>query len=512
MIRSGLKLVLIFTLLITGSVYGQENAIKNGLDAITMEAVQGQLEFLASDWTRGRGTGDAGIYMAADYIASLFKVYGLKPGGDLETIRPSRDEMRMGVMPKQVRSYFQSFQLIEYSPGEDQFFSVISKKGTGSRTLNFVYRTDFSVNTSEVGIELNAPVVFVGYGLADKENKYDDYAGLDVEGKVILRLSGFPGHLDSSSAAFGKFHPEGPYSAYYLNREKNVIAESKGVAGIIEVTPGGTPYAGWADNIPFRYNSPFYEGDVPLRERYTRMRIPGDTLRTGTTTISVTMRVANEIVRGTGIRLNEFEEQVQRTMKPASRQLSGKSVYLKTTVNSRIVRDRNVLGVLEGENPDKIIVVGAHYDHMGEEKGYIWNGSDDNASGTVGVMTVAKACMAAGVKPKNTIVFAAWTAEEKGLLGSEYFVDNPFTPVGNILFNLNYDMISRNAPSDTSENQATLRYTEAYPELEEMTLIHIEEYGLDLEPIFIGMERPRGGSDFASFAAKDIPVLSFNAG
>ena len=500
------------SLLVSPSIQAQEDAIKNGLDAITHEAVQGQLEFLASDWTRGRGTGDAGIYMAADYIASMFKVYGLKPGGDYEMIRPSRDEMRMGVRPRQVKSYFQNFQLIEYYPGDKQYFSVISKNGTSSQTLNFTYRTDFSVNTSEVGIELNAPVVFVGYGLVDKENKYDDYAGLDVKGKVILRLSGFPGHRDSSSAAFGKFHPDGPYAAYYLVREKNRVAENKGVAAVIEVTPGGAPSPGWADNIPFRYNSPYYEGDVPLRERYTRMRIPGDTLRMGTTTISVTMRVANELVEGTGVRYEEFEEQVQRSMKPASRPLTGKSVYLKTTVISRIIRDRNVIGILEGEDPDKIIVIGGHYDHLGEENGYIWNGSDDNASGTVGVMTIAKACMATGVKPKNTIVFAAWTAEERGLLGSEYFVDHPCVPVENIHFNLNLDMISRNAPADTAENQATLRYTKAYPELEEMTRSHIERYNLDLDPIFMSMERPSGGSDFASFAAKEVPILSFNAG
>jgi Zn-dependent M28 family amino/carboxypeptidase len=88
-----------------------------------------------------------------------------------------------------------------------------------------------------------------------------------------------------------------------------------------------------------------------------------------------------------------------------------------TSVRSRIVTGRNVIGILEGENKDNVVVVGAHYDHVGARQGYVWNGTDDNASGTVGVMTIARVCVAAGVKPKNTIIFAAWTGEEQGPLG-----------------------------------------------------------------------------------------------
>ena len=89
---------------------------------------------------------------------------------------------------------------------------------------------------------------------------------------------------------------------------------------------------------------------------------------------------------------------------------------------------RNILGIIEGKNPDKFIVLGAHYDHVGIGNGYIWNGADDNGSGTVGVMTIAKAIMATGEKPENSIIFAFWTAEEEGLLGSRYYVRNPDVP------------------------------------------------------------------------------------
>jgi len=502
------SILFIFTL----SLQAQDEAVNKGLQAITQEAVQGQLEFLSSDWTRGRGTGDAGIFMAADYIASMFKVYGIKPGGDMVTVRPSRAEMQAGARPKQVRTYFQNLELIEYYPGEEQHLSILSNSGGTSEIINFMYKTDFFVYTTDVGMELTAPIVFVGYGMVDENNKYNDFSGLDVKGKVIMRLAGFPGHSDPESEAYKKFHTDKPSFLYDLYREKLRIAEEKGVVAIIEVTRDGQPSSGWADNLPFRYNLPYYEGDEPLRKVYKRMKLPGEEIGAWRSSISVTMRVANEIMKGTGLDLISYEERVMKSMKPASKILNGKSIKIKTTVNSRIVSDRNVIGMIEGKNPEKVVVIGGHYDHLGEWKGYIWNGSDDNASGTVGVMTVAKACIATGVQPEYTIVFAAWTAEEKGLLGSRFFVDNPIVSIENIRFYLNYDMISRNAPTDTSNNQATLRYTEAYPELEDNTLSYIKDYGLDLDPIFRSMERPRGGSDFASFAAKDVPVLSFNAG
>lgn len=512
MIKSRKKLLILFAVVLTFSLQAQEDVINRGLDAITYEAVQGQLEFLASDWMRGRGTGDPGNFMAADYIASMFAVYGLQPGGDLETIYPSREERRAGVEPRRVRTFFQNLELIEYYPGENQEFSVISNyQGVGER-INFVYKTDFFVNTSDVGMELSSPVVFVGYGMVDEENKYDDFKGVNVKDRVILRLAGFPGHMDPESDAYEKFHSDDPSFVSDLYRTKSNIAEEKGVAAIIEITREGDPLPGWADNIPFRYNLPFYEGDEPLREIYTRMKLPGDEIGSWRSTISVTMRVANQLLKGTGVDLAVYEQEVMKSMKPESKILPGKTVQIKTTVHSRIVQERNVIGVLEGKNPDQVIVVGAHYDHLGELKGYIWNGSDDNASGTVGIMTLAKAFMATGVQPDYTIVFAAWTAEEKGLLGSHYFVDHPYVPVENIRFYLNYDMISRDAPTDTLKTKANLTYTEAYPELEEMTANHIRQFNLVLQPDFRSMETPRGGSDYSSFAAKGIPILSFNAG
>jgi len=131
-----------------------------------------------------------------------------------------------------------------------------------------------------------------------------------------------------------------------------------------------------------------------------------------------TGRVINELFKGLDYDLADLEKEIQETGKPASRVLPGKFIHLKTTVNSKVIKARNVIGVLEGESPDEIIVIGGHYDHLSNSNGFIYNGADDNGSGTIGVMTVAKAMVASGVKPKKTIVFCAWTGEEEGLLGS----------------------------------------------------------------------------------------------
>jgi Zn-dependent M28 family amino/carboxypeptidase len=168
--------------------------------------------------------------------------------------------------------------------------------------------------------------------------------------------------------------------------------------------------------------------------------------------------------------------------------------------------------MIEGENPDEIVVVGGHMDHMGMSGGRVWNGADDNASGTVGVMTIARAFAATGVKPKRTVVFCAWTGEEKGLLGSEYFTK--FPPVGSIdqvKFYLNYDMISRDAQNDTARVNVGVTYNKDYPYLEELSRKNTEEYGLKMNYSYRAQENPTGGSDYTAFSENKIPIIAVMA-
>lgn len=494
---------------ITSSVVHAQQPKEKGLEAITKEAVKGQLEFLASDWMEGRQTGERGAYMAADYIASMFKVYGLQPGGDFETTGITRAEYMAGKRPVRYRSYYQKFPLIEYKAGEIQELALLRSTKSEKMALHFEYETDFFVNTSDVGIEVEAPVVFAGYGFTDKEAGYDDFKGVDVEGKILLCLGGYPGMDDTTSAGYRKF---GEMSRWQLYRAKREHISETGAVAMIEYYPGRDMTLSWADNVPFRYNSDDYEGDKPRASAYgTSMKHPGEDVSSGVTRISVSERVVNEILKGTEIDLEAFANRVKNTLKPESQELKTARLKLKTTVDSRIIQARNVVGVLPGKDTSEIIVIGGHYDHIGKHDGWIWNGADDNASGTVGVMTIAKAMMAAGEQPEKTIVFAAWTGEEKGLLGSEYFADHPWDDAEMIL-NLNYDMISRDDMDDTLGVKCGMTYTKKYGVLEELSENHNQEYGLGLEVEYSAQERPRGGSDHTPFAAKDVPVFYYMAG
>jgi hypothetical protein len=508
------KMLLLFILPFIGTfttliAQTDSTAYEKGLEAITHEAVKGQLDFLASDWTEGRGTGMRGEFIASDYIASIFGIYGLEPGGDTKWHYPPWEERMIGAKPYEYDTYFQEITMIKYKTGDKQIFRLIS----GDEQISFNYRTDFSLNTGSIAREIESPILFVGYGYVNEEENYDDYKGLDVKGKIVIRLSGYPGHNDTSSDAYKKFHPEGRYAEYYLGMEKNEVAEEKGVAVIIDVYPGRDRSSAWTVNTPFRYHEDYYEGEEKLKTIYEySYTIPGDSISISPIRVSLSKRAAFELFRGSGIDIEAWEERVKEKMKPSSEALAAKSAFISTSVDSELIKTRNVIGVIKGKDTTEAIVVGGHYDHLGMFDGYIWNGADDNASGTVGVMTIAKACLATGVKPEKTIVFAAWTGEERGLLGSKYFVEHPYLPIENIKFYLNYDMISRDSKNDSLGVECRMSYTAGFPFLEENTTHFKEQYAINLDIDIQPTMSKRGGSDHSSFARKDVPFFYFMAG
>lgn len=173
---------------------------------------------------------------------------------------------------------------------------------------------------------------------------------------------------------------------------------------------------------------------------------------------------------------------------------------------------RNILGMIKGKNPDEYVIVGAHYDHLGTdpmlEGDQIYNGADDNASGVSAVLQIAKAFLATGVQPERTVIFAFWDGEEKGLLGSAFFVRNcPF--LNRIKGYLNFDMIGRNN-NEANPEQVVYFYTESHPAFGNWLKEDMKRYGLRLEPDYRPWDKPVGGSDNGSFAKKDIPIIWYH--
>ncbi|MCF6358448.1 MAG: hypothetical protein L3J54_11645, partial [Draconibacterium sp.] len=286
------KLFAMFVLLMAGVSVFAQTEVEKGMDAITMGTIKGQLGFLASDWTEGRAVGTKGAYMAADYIASIFKTYGVEPFGDDVYSRPSRSQRMSGVRPTKSKSFFQNFSLIKYEPGEEQTFSVVSS-GVGSESaVNFGYKTDFYVRTGSVGQTAQAQLVFVGYGFEDEDEEYNDLKKIDLKGKIAVVLQGYPGHKDSTSVGFEKFTPEGRYAKYYLERDKATRLKEAGAIAIIQVNPDADPTLGWSQNQIYPVKGSYYEADKRLGSYYnSRMSMPGSSLKSSIPTFTITPRV-----------------------------------------------------------------------------------------------------------------------------------------------------------------------------------------------------------------------------
>lgn len=492
----------------------QSDPIKKGLELITNQSVKGQLDFLASDWMEGRNTGTKGIAMAADYITSMFEVYGLKPFRTMPTGFPGYGRVLSQIGEQ---GYFQDFTMLKIIPSKEHQLSLVTTNGKSTSAQTFNYETDFSFggryNPTTGGMSGEANLVFVGYGFVDEKNGYDDYKGVDVKGKILLRLRGFPGQKDTNSVAYKKFKPKSDNRFFFYTYEsnKNKVAMEKGAIAVIELnTSNGPSFAGTPKNV-FRFFSGDLEFDEYPAELYnSNFALVNDSLDKVIPYFGVSKRLSNELTRNTGIDIDAFEKSVAEKLKPAPVELSNKTIRFSIKNQPpEIYRGRNVLGIIEGENKNQILVIGAHYDHKGKYNGFVWNGADDNASGTVAVMTIARACMATGVKPKRTIVFAAWDGEEEGLLGSHYFVRNPIKP--DIFANINFDMISRDSEKDSLGVICDLTYTKAYDILKTTTEKDLADYKIGIKMTYTPEENPSGGSDYNYFAEKKIPIMAYMA-
>lgn len=475
--------------------YSQVTPVEKGLQAISTDVIKAQLGFLASDWTEGRMAGEKGEFLSSDYIASILQLYGIKPGGDIiHAGNPSKNEM-IGE-----RSYFQNFVLLKTMAGDEQILKVRSAEGKMIKTTDLAYKVDFTLRPSAPGMEIEAPVVFVGYGYKNDKLKYNDFNKIDVKGKFVLRISRIPkfvrGTLNMSEIESSA-------------REIETTLKSMGAIGIIEFNPESM-VVGFPDIREFVNMSPS-EGDPRLGRPSASYSIPGKSTNDNLVRIVVSVKTANEILNGTGIDIDDYIKKADANEIFAGPSVTDKYIYLKTMVKTTQVAVRNVIGVIEGNNPDQIIVLGAHYDHLGMGNGYIWNGADDNGSGTVGVMTLAKAIMETGKKPEKTIIIALWTAEEEGLLGSRYYVQNIPYPLKNLRLNVNFDMISRYL-TDDEPKKVTMTYTSSYPGFKDITVTNLKKFGIDLDIDYQPSPDPPGGTDHRSFVAVGVPILRFKPG
>ena len=466
---------------------------------------EGILSFLSSNWMEGREAGARGGFMAADYIASMMQINGLQPYGDEGNGYPT------ALALKGNRSFFQNFIVVRHHV-EKSILSVIQQSAEGENSILLSPDTDYQIDPIPFSREAVAPLIFAGYGIEAPGNGYNDYADLDVRNCIVVVLDGFPGHTDTTSRAWKKLGTNFG-TEFASSSSKLRVAERHGASALVVI------HCADSDN---QYQPLLVNRDVvniamnkskPTEPEYDTpgYNLPGDT---ATTTIPCFMTGAEAsrlIATGIGTDLSAFEKKAAREMKTDSKRVSGKKVRFSVTVKNELLEVRNVLGIIPGTDTTKNIIVGAHYDHLGTRNEWIYNGADDNASGVAGLLALSGYWAAGEAKPVCNIIFAAWTAEEKGLLGSSYYVSHTQATPDRTLLYINMDMIGRSAPDDTARrilSIGTMTVGDSLRSIAKRSNLRLQHpFELDLWDV-----AGHSGSDYASFMAVNIPIMTFFSG
>ena len=444
------------------------------------------LNFLASPALEGRETGQQGGIVAAEYIASMMQHLGLKPykTNAASTYRPT--------------DYFQEFQLLRQTAGDASLDVMISKE----QKLKLQAGSDFRVFNLAKPLAAESVPVFAGYGIADSSLGYSDYAGLNVKGKIVLIMPGYPGQHDTASVAWKKFKATAENDDFDLDKKCSVAAKQGATAVIIvnkavlypkpaNTKPESNPVSTEPEYISAGYSLPKVESE-PLSVCFR-----------------LNKKSSEKLALALGMDFIKSEKQIAEKLKFNPVDLRCKiALKAKPTVDTLLVN--NVIGKIQGRDSTQTIILGAHYDHLGKRGNIIYYGSDDNASGVAGLLALARVWAESKTIPPCNILFASWNAEEKGLIGSEYFASTLSSP-DKVKLYINMDMISRSVVEDTARRQLSIgtRTNDEY--LKELawqingTLSH--PFILDLWDV-----TGHSGSDYASFTAKNIPVMTYNTG
>jgi Zn-dependent M28 family amino/carboxypeptidase len=428
------------------------------------------VRFLSHDLLEGRGTGQRGGDIAAEYIATQLALAGVKPGAANN-------------------SYMQPVPLVGITTLPDSTFTFTTAKGQ-QMPLKFKDEWVGYNETLTDRSDVDADVVFVGYGIEAPEYKWDDYKGVDVRGKVLLMLVNEP--TADPSLFTGK-------ALTYYGRwtYKYEEAARKGAAAVVLIHQTDMASYGW--DVVRNSNSgekSFIRDDQPHTKAATWIQL----------------EVARKLVADSGLDLNQLMKEAQ------SRDFQPKplNAHLKATLISKVrpMKSNNVIGYIPGSDPklkDEAVIYSAHYDHLGvrpEMPGdNIFNGAEDNATGVAMVLEMAHALAESPQKPKRSIWFAFVTAEEQGLRGSEYLGKNPPIPANRIVLALNYDAIPPIGVPEEIEVVGADR-TDFYPVVQATA----KDFNLAIRPD----SRPEAGhyyrSDHFSFARVGIPSFSVNEG
>ena len=444
---------------------------------IDPEKIRAHVQFLSDDLLEGRYPGLRGGELAAKYIATQFALDGLKPAGDNGT-------------------YFQNINFVGMKARADETsFSFVPASGN---PIPLTYADDYVVmnQTLTPTADIDAPLVFVGYGVTAPEFNWDDYAGIDVKGKVIVCIVGDPPSDDP------KFFGGKALTYYGRWTYKFEQAARQGAVGALIIHRTDLASYGW---------------DVVKNSNTSEKTFLRDDKNPHLQAASwIQLDVAKKLFAASGL---DFEKQFAAAGKPGFQAVE-LPVRLKAHITSTVrpFQSANVVGILPGtEKPDHAVLYTAHYDHLGFVVGpdgnpktpgdNIFNGAADNGTGVGMILELARVWSQAKLPLPHSVILSAVTAEEQGLLGSQYLGQNPPIPAAQIALDINFDMILPiGVPQEIDVNGA--QRTSFYPDVEKTA----KAFGLAIVPD----PRPEAGSyyrsDHFSLSRVGIPAFSVDTG
>ena len=444
----------------------------NAIENIDPERIRAHVRFLSDDLLEGRGTGQRGGDIAANYLATEFALDGLNPDGD-------------------AGGYVQKVPMVGVTALPETTFTLLPNKG---QPMPLRLAEDFVVSneTQQPKSDIDAPIVYVGYGITAPEYNWDDYKGTDVRGKVLLMLVNEP---PSDDPKFFKGKALTYYGRWTYKYEE---AARRGAVGAILIHKTEMASYGW-DVVRNSWSGE----EAYLRENDRPKLVAASWIQ---------LESARGLAAVAGMDLDRMiSDASSRDFHPVAL-----PIKLQAHVVSKIrpFDSNNVIAILPGSDPtlkSQAVIYTAHYDHLGIVPGQpgdnIYNGALDNATGCAILLEIAHAYATAETKPGRSILFASVTGEEKGLLGSEYLGTHPPIPAAKIVLDLNYDDVPPlGAPEETEVTGA--ERTSFYPEVESTA----RDFKLAIRPD----ARPEAGhyyrSDHFSLARVGIPSFSINEG